>query len=303
MEAPSTPSTPSTPSPRTHTARPPQHPIGTPALGFRVSDPVLDAESGWTSWDVAIPGDLDGPPRVLQGGLVTGLSVELARALVPSAAPLRSATVRLEAPTPLGTTIAARARSRDDGGVVEVETSHDGRLLTRAEVVLLGHAPLDMAVDLAALALQPLPAPSDLQPHPTCFACGGSSPSPLSLRLRPGAVGPRAVVAPWVPDGRLAGPDGTLGPMPLAAALDCPPAWALLGPLHEAGYRDLLLGTMELRVAAPVEADDPLVLTAIADASEGRKLRARAALVDTDGRVLAMVSVIDIAVRALPGRG
>jgi hypothetical protein len=269
----------------------PDRPLGTEVLGVRAGAAV-DHE-GWRWCLVAVPSDLDGPPGVLQGGIVTGLSVELARDLHAPGAPLHGATVRLEGPTPLGATVTARARRGERPGTVEVETWHHERRLTHAEVDLTGPASLDLAVDLGALAGQPLPVPSTEQPHPTCFACGGGSPSPLALRLRPGPVRERDIIAPWVPDARFG---AEMGPMVLAAALDCPPAWALLDLQREAGHRHLLLGTMHLRSAAPVLAGDPVLVTAIADGRDGRKLYARSAIVDTDGRVLAMVSVIDIAV-------
>jgi len=57
---------------------------------------------------------------------------------------------------------------------------------------------------------------------------------------------------------------------------------------------------MRLQVAAPLEPLDPVRITAQLDAVEGRRLRARSAVVDMEGRVLALVDAQHVAVQALP---
>ena len=126
----------------------PSRPVGPPVLGLRASAPLAADGAVW--WAVHVPGDLDGPPGVLQGGLVAALHLALAREVDPFGAPLHQLEVRLEAPTPLGATVLARARPLDTG-VHEVELHAGGRRLTRGEVDLTGADPL-AAADLVALA-------------------------------------------------------------------------------------------------------------------------------------------------------
>jgi len=65
----------------------------------------------------------------------------------------------------------------------------------------------------------------------------------------------------------------------------------------------VLLGSLRMQVAGTVELLDPVRVTAQLDTAEGRKLRARSAVVDTDGRVLAAFDALHVAVRALPDVG
>jgi len=140
--------------------------------------------------------------------------------------------------------------------------------------------------------------------------CGTASAHPLALRTPPAFLASDRLSVPWVPDPGLVRPGSADGGGPgqvalpvVAAALDCPSAWATVPAAREAGHRAVLLGSLRLQVAGPVEALDPVRVTARMDAQEGRKLRARSAVVDSDGRALAVLDALHIAVDALPDVG
>jgi len=276
--------------------------IGPVALGISLSAPV-DAD-GWTWWALDVPPGLDGPPGVLQGGIVTGLTAALAQRIDPYGAPLHAVTARLEAPTLLGHRLVARARPSEDVAVHDVEWWAQGRRLVQARVELTGTDPLHAAGDLVALADVPLPEPRPDPLYPSCFVCGPGATHPAALHTYPAWVTRETLSIPWVPDAALASDDtGHVDPMVVAAALDCPTAWAAMDAVRAQGFVGVLLGTMRLRIAGPVEVADPVRITARLDAIDGRKARARSAVVDSDGRVLAMVEATHLAVRALPEVG
>jgi len=280
----------------------PETTVGPAALDIRLGAPAV--ADGWTWWALDVPLGLDGPPGVLQGGIVTGLTAALAQRIDPHGAPLHAVTARLEAPTLLGHRLVARARPGEDAGVHEVEWWAQGRRLVHSRVELTGVDPLHAVSDLVALADVPLPEPRPDPLYPSCFVCGPGATHPAALHTYPAWVTRETLSIPWVPEAAVA-VDGTdrVDPIVVAAALDCPTAWAAIDAVRAQGFVGVLLGTMRLRVAAPVEVADPVRITARLDAIDGRKARARSAVVDSDGRVLAMVEATHLAVRALPEAG
>jgi hypothetical protein len=76
---------------------------------------------------------------------------------------------------------------------------------------------------------------------PTCFVCGPNRAAGDGLRIFPGGEAPGdPVVAPWVPDESLLGPDGAVRQEFLWAALDCIGYFAIAAP----DYPIALLGRM-----------------------------------------------------------
>jgi hypothetical protein len=283
----------------------PDRPLGPPGLGVMVGAPRPVADGTWFA--VALPAGLDGPPGVLQGGLTAGLTVELARLVDRLGAPLHALTARLAAPTVLGEPLAAHVGPGSAAGWYEVTTWQRGAPRVTATIELTGTDPLDALADLVALADGPPPPPTPDPLYPTCFVCGTASTHPLALGTPPAYLAPDRLSVPWVPDPGLVAPgtDGAGGPghvaLPVvAAALDCPSAWATVHAARDAGFRAVLLGSLRLQVAGPVEALDPVRITARMDARDGRKLRARSAVIDSDGRALAVLDALHIAVDALP---
>lgn len=281
----------------------PDRPLGPVGLGLRVGRAV--EQDGWSWVALHAPFGLDGPPGVLQGGLAAGLAIDLARSLDRFGAPLHAVSARLEAPTLLGVPFAARIRPGAATGWHDVETWQRGHLLMRATVELTGNDPLNTLADLVALADGP-PPPSTPDPlYPTCFVCGMAATHPLALRTPPAFVAPDRLSVPWIPDERLADPAASdeVAALIVSAALDCPSAWATVAAAQVQGYDAVLLGSMRLQVAGAVDVMDPVRVTALMDAVDGRKLRARSAIVDTDGRALAVLDALHVAVRALPDTG
>jgi hypothetical protein len=275
----------------------PERALGPVGLGLRVGAPVHDR--GWTWCSLIAPLGLDGPPGVLQGGLAAGLAIDLARAVDPHGAPLHALTSRLEAPTRLGTPFLGRVRPAQIAGWYEVETWQDGRRLVCSTVELTGQDPLHALGDLTVLAEGPPPPPRPDPLYPSCFVCGPSATHPLALRTAPAYLAPDRLSVPWIPDERL-GTEQQVAEIVVAAALDCPSAWATIAAARSVGYSAVLLGSMRLQVAGAVEVLDPVRVTARMDSADGRKLRARSAVVDTDGRALAVLDALHVAVRTLP---
>jgi hypothetical protein len=281
----------------------PDRPLGPPELGLRVGAAV-EAE-GWSWLALDAPPGLDGPPGVLQGGLAAGLAIDIARGHDRFGAPLHALSARLEAPTLLGVPFVARVRHGAATGWYDVETWQRGRRLVRATVELTGTDPLNALADLVALADGPPPPPAPDPLYPTCFVCGTAATHPLALRTPPAFVAQDRLSVPWIPDERLADAAATdeVALMVVSAVLDCPSAWATVSAAKAQGYGAVLLGSMRLQVAGAVDVMDPVRVTALLDAVDGRKLRARSAVVDTDGRALAVLDALHLAVKALPETG
>ena len=283
----------------------PDRALGPDGLGLRVGPAVPDADGGGAWFALHAPSGLDGPPGVLQGGLAAGLAIELARTVDRFGAPLHALSARLSAPTLLDVPFAAHVGPGDATGWYDVETWQDGRRLVRATVELTGADPLGPLADLAALAEGPPPPPAPDPLYPTCFVCGMGATHPLALRTPPAYHAPDRLSVPWVGDERLADPRdaAVLSPLVVSAALDCPSAWATVEHARSAGYEAVLLGSLRLQVARGVEVMDPVRVTALLDGADGRKLRARSAIIDTDGAALAVFDAVHVAVRELPDTG
>lgn len=281
----------------------PDRPLGPVGLGLRVGGAV--EHDGWTWVSLHAPSGLDGPPGILQGGLAAGLAIDLARSLDRSGAPLHALSARLEAPTLLGVPFAARVRPGAAIGWLDVETWQRGHRLMRATVELTASDPLNSLADLVALADGPPPPTTPDPLYPTCFVCGVAPTHPLALHTPPAFVASDRLSVPWIPDERLADPAASdeVAALVVSAALDCPSAWATMATARALGYAAVLLGSMRLQVAGAVGVMDPVRVTAHMDGADGRKLRARSAIVDTDGRAIAVLDALHLAVRALPAIG
>jgi len=275
----------------------PDRAIGPVGLGLRVG--AMVEARGWTWMSLHVPPGLDGPPGVLQGGLAAGLAIDIARAVDRHGAPLHALTSRLEAPTRLGRPLVGRVRPTTTAGWYEVETWQDGRRTVTSTVELTGQDPLQSLPELVALAVGDPPPPEVDATYPTCFVCGSAATHPLALRTPPAFVAPDRLSVPWIPDERLA-VGRAVADLVVAAALDCPSAWATIASARATGHVAVLLGSLRMQVAGSVEVLDPVRVTARCDGVDGRKLRARSAVIDTDGQVLAVFDALHLAVHALP---
>jgi hypothetical protein len=121
---------------------------------------------------------------------------------------------------------------------------------------------------------------------PRCYACGPERAVGDGLRIFPGPVfGRDLVAAPWVPDASLAGDRALVRPEFLWAALDCPSGWA---PIVAAGGQPMLLGELTVRLRGRVQVGERCVVVGWTLGGEGRKRLAGAALFGEDGEARAV---------------
>jgi hypothetical protein len=274
-------------------------PAGPERLGLELSADATVSDDGWLERALYAAPGLDGPPGILQGGLAAGVCIAIARQADRFDAPLTGFDARLHAPTPLGRELRARVRGTDVPARYEVETRHGDTLLVTAEVELAGHDPAPRAFDLLDLAMAPLPVAVPQYAFPTCVICGPHPTHPLGQRLHPRPATDRSVIMPWVADEEL-GVDGGVDDLLISALLDCPTVWASMDHVRSLGHTGALLSGYHLRVfrAAPVM--EALRIVGLMDEADGRKIQARAAVVDEQGVTYAVSSALQISVAEVP---
>jgi hypothetical protein len=219
--------------------------------------------------DIVIGGRFNGPEGSANGGYAGGV---VARLLGGGAA-----EVRLRLPPPLDRPLAWDGTRLLDGEAVVAEGAAAGPG---------GGPPADLPapvpVDEAESASRRFPGFA-AHPYPTCFGCGHHREPGDGLRLSPGPVARRDVVAaPWVPHPSLIAGGGEVPLEVMWAALDCAGGWAGL-PRHEGMF---VLGTMRAAVGAPAAVGDPHVAMGWEIGIDGRKLQCGSALTTADGTVL-----------------
>jgi hypothetical protein len=278
----------------------PELAAGPSDLGIRLGADAAVSSDGWLVRDLAAAPGLDGPPGILQGGLSAGVAVAIARAVDRFGAPLTSLDARLRAPTPLGRPLQARVRPADGTARHEVETRDGDTVLMSAVVELAGHDAAPQVYDLLELATVPLPAAVPQQAFPTCIVCGPEPTHPFGQRLHPHPYGDEAIVTPWVAGEELGDARGVIDPLLVSAVLDCPTVWAAMGYLRSLGHVGALLVGYRLQFFHDAPVMEPLRTVARFDGGEGRKIRARSALVDEDGVVYAVASALHLGVSQVP---
>lgn len=272
--------------------------LGPAILGIALGADAA-VEDGWLVRELTIPDGLDGPPGVLQGGFAAGLVASIARSADTYGAPLTSLQARLHAPTPLDRVLRARLRAADGIARTEVEV-HDGeQLLLSGMAELAGFEPAPVGLDLLELATVPLPEPQPQSEYPTCVVCGAHPRHPVGFRLHPRYGPAGTIVQPWVPGEEL-GRGGSVDPLAIAAVLDCPTVWASITPMRDAGYLGALLAGLRIVHHRDVPLGESVRIVARLDAMDGRKVRARSAVVDEDGVVYVVASAFHVAVTAMP---
>jgi hypothetical protein len=182
---------------------------------------------------VTIPRRFCGPANSANGGYACGVVAGLLG---------EPAECTLRAPPPLDVALA-------------VERGGDGKIqLRQGELLVAEGVPAVVEVDVPApvdFATAIVAARSyigfERHPFPSCFVCGPQRGEGDGLRIFPGAVPERRVVAaPWIPDASLADANGTVRPEIVWSVLDCP-SWfgasaferfegsAMLGRAHGSG--------------------------------------------------------------------
>lgn len=290
--------------------------------GLTVDEPTLDEGVGVVTLRAAE--HLCGPPGVLQGGLTTA-GLELAARAVqeatvgvePGSARVPAATMveaRLHQPTPVDEDLVAMAVPGGDGSW-ELRTVTAGRadeadwgddeagtdVLAAGIVALGGHGEqpdIGDLVDLALVDRVPLPHPVDAAPH--CWVCGRAN--HRGLHLFPGWLDGASVVEEWTPDERAADDAGRfVDPAVLAAVMDCPTVWAARDHMAAHGFGGALLGGYTVGWFSRLPLGEQVRIVAHLDDGDGRKMRARAAVVGLDGHVYAAASAFQVGVAHMPG--
>ncbi|MFZ1866566.1 MAG: hypothetical protein WAU39_20265 [Polyangiales bacterium] len=209
----------------------------------------------------------NGPPDSANGGYVCGLIANAVGG--PAISTLRK-------PPPLERRLTLEAPS-------------EGRAVLRDGDMVIAESvsePLSMALP-EPLSFEEAVAASEhyvgFQQHlfPTCFVCGPKRPLDDGMRLYPGAVPGRSIVAtPWRPDASMPRTNNRIRDEIVWAALDCTsffphyPAPAVLGQLHGRLLRETRVGERYVVVGWKVGA-------------EGRKLWSGSAVFDEDGNACA----------------
>jgi hypothetical protein len=225
---------------------------------------------------IAIQPRFRGPPDSSNGGYACGLLA--ARLGGP-------AEVSLRRPPPLGRSL--RVAGRDGGGAVLLDGDEVVAEAMPAAEALDLEVPAAVALDDARAASAAYPGLLD-HPFPSCFGCGPDREPGDGLRVFPGHLpGRHVMAAPWTPDSSVAGERDVVRSEVLWAALDCPTGWAFHGYPGLDPEAVSLLARMTARVEAPVLAGQDHVVLAWPILVEGRKRVAGSAVVDADGNVRA----------------
>jgi hypothetical protein len=229
---------------------------------------------------VVIPARFCGPTDSSNGGYACGL---IAEAFPPEAA----VEVTLRAPPPLDRPLdlqvdpAGEPARLMDGAVLVAEA----RPADPPDATERPAPPPSFAEAQAATA--GFPVPPGQHPYPRCFVCGPDRDPGDGLRLHPGPVaGRRLVAAPFVPPRELEDPT-TPGRLPrrfVWATLDCPSWYGWLAFAVEAP--PILLGRLRGKVApeAP-RSGERCVVVGWGIERDGRKIRCGSALFGEDGTV------------------
>ncbi len=229
---------------------------------------------------VIIESRFNGPDGSANGGYACGAVA----AFMPGIT-----TVRLGAKPPLDTPL--DVATTDDG----VELRHGETVVARARpgVLALDDVPPPPAL-ARARAAEPLYTGFKAHTFPRCFVCGPQRGEDDGLRLFPGRVEGRDLVAcPWTPSAAFA-EAAEVDPRFVWAALDCPSFYGLGIPYD----RLYLLGEMTAELRAPLKPEQSYVVYGWGRHIEGRKHFAGAAIADASGTVLAHARHVWIEVRS-----
>lgn len=210
-----------------------------------------------------------GLPEVAHGGYVTGAMADGLDA--------ESIEVRLRRPVPTGRPLDLE---RVASGSIELREG-EALLAVGTPTELAMEVPPPISASEAEEASERFPA-YDHHPIPGCVVCGTDREPRDGLRIFPGPVaGRRLVAAPWTPDAPSAAAAGRLA----SAALDCVELWALI--VHAPpGTCDLVVSAaLELRRLRPVDPGAPHVVIGWPIGRESRAWLAGAAVFGPGGEL------------------
>jgi hypothetical protein len=236
---------------------------------------LTSAPQRYVVFVLTIDARYNGPPGSANGGYACGA---VAAALPDGAG---AAEVTLRTPPPLDAPM--RIKPRDDGIVV---LSDDDVLVAEGHRVAAEFdSPSAVDFEMAVQASRGYPG-FEHHSYPGCFVCGPERAIGDGLRLFPGAVsGRRVVAAPWIPNDSVGDEDGVVRDEVLWGALDCPSwfAWSAFEPFDGRP----LLGRLAAEILERPRAGDRLVSVAWPISRDGRKIYAGASLFTAAGALLA----------------
>jgi hypothetical protein len=217
--------------------------------------------------------DEDGTYRVALGGYVGGL---LAGKLAGPA------EVRLRGIVPMGQRLEVERHNSK-----RVVLSKAGAVLAEARRTELEiDAPAPVSLSEAEQASSSYPG---LRAHlfPDCFTCGPAREPGDGLRIFPGPVADRELVAaPWTPDASLADSTGSLLPEFVWAALDCPQLWALIASAPPDSGERVVTAEMSVRIESTPQAAGRYVIQSWPMYREDRTIFAGGAVFAESGELL-----------------
>ena len=133
--------------------------------------------------------------------------------------------------------------------------------------------------------------------YPTCFVCGPDREPGEGLRLFPGKIsGKNLVATPWIPDANLGDADGWVRPEFLWAALDCPGVFAAMTD-H---FPFLLLGTLTASIENKIPVGEKAVVIGWPLGTEGRKINVGSAIFSESGKLIAKAKGVWILPKSPP---
>jgi hypothetical protein len=216
--------------------------------------------------EIVIDPAFEGPPASAHGGYACGL---LAAHLAADA------EITLRRPVPLETGLRLAPYN---GGLA----LYDGNELVAEGVStrLEDRTPQPPTFAEALAAIGSFPGLRS-HPYPRCVGCGTGRTDALALRIFPGPLVARELVAAvWYPSSD-ATADGLIRPEFAWAALDCPGGWAAIrfGSVD----RPAVLGRMAARLLPRIAARSAYIVVGWLEGGSGRKLAAGSALYSRDG--------------------
>jgi hypothetical protein len=216
--------------------------------------------------EIVIDPAFEGPPASAHGGYACGVFAPHLPA---------DAEITLRKPVPLGTGL----RLAPYNGGLALHDEHD--LVAEGSATRLEDRtpqPPTFAEALAATASFP---GLHSHPYPRCVGCGTVRRDALALRIFPGPLAARELVAAvWYPSSH-ATADGFVKPEFAWAALDCPGGWA--AAIFGRADRPAVLGRMAARLVPSIMARRAYIVVGWLEGASGRKLTAGSALYTRGG--------------------
>ena len=211
-----------------------------------------------------------GFPHVAIGGYVGGV---LAKAIGSSA------EVRFLKPVMIGRQLSLE---QPDPGCVELRDA-DNTLAEATATKLDIEAPAALSLAEAQAASGSYPG-FERHPFPRCFCCGPSRAEGDGLRIFPGPIPERNLVAAaWTPHASVADADGTLGMEAVWSAVDCPAIWALIDTTPADSADRVVTGTLTVEVVKPLRSGEQYIVLGWPLGGNGHKLFAGAAVMSSRG--------------------